>query len=145
MTKRCTVKILAQDLQRRTEHRQRYMLMKAGNTYHVRLVDPHAKCYSSTDDLNLPTVPFFLDTGSLTSCQASMVMRAFDLVFLPQELGGVCTFILRETVHNARFVHEALFQEITQLLLGSFRLANHLIVEIQSIKAPLENYSIRYP
>ena len=68
--------------------------MKAGNTYHVRLVDPHAKGYGSTDDLNLPTVPFFLDTGSLTSCQASMVMRAFDLVFLPQELGSVCTFIL---------------------------------------------------
>ena len=68
---------------------QRYMLTKAENTYHVRLVDPHTKGYGSTDDLNLPTVPLFLDTGSLTSCQTSMVMCAFDLVFLPQEFGGV--------------------------------------------------------
>lgn len=74
-----------------------------------------------------------------------MVMRTFDLVFLPQELGSVCTLILRETVHDARLVHEALFQEITKLLLGSFCLADHLIVKIKSIKAPLENCSIWYP
>lgn len=121
------------------------MLTKAETTYHIRFVDPHAEGYGGADDFNLPAVPFLLDAGSLTSCQASMVVCTFDLVFLPQKLGSVCTFVLREAVHDTRFVHEALFQEITQLLLGSFRLANHLIIEIQSIKAPLQYHSIRDP
>uniref|UniRef100_A0A0A9EAB7 DNA helicase hus2, putative n=1 Tax=Arundo donax TaxID=35708 RepID=A0A0A9EAB7_ARUDO len=74
-----------------------------------------------------------------------MVMRTFYLVFLPQELGSVCTFILRETVHNTTFVHETLFQEITQLFLGSFRLGNHLIIKVNSVKASLQCHSITDP
>jgi hypothetical protein len=121
------------------------MLAKAETTYHVRFVDPHAEGYGSADDLNLPAVPFLLDTGSLTSCQASVVVRAFDLVFLPQKLGSVCTLVLRETVHDTRFVHEALFQEIAQLLLESFRLADYLVVEVQSVEAPLQYHSVGDP
>lgn len=112
------------------------------NTYHVRLVNPHAEGYCSTNNFDLSSVPLFLDAASLTGRQASMVMSTFYLVLLPQELGSVRTFILRETIHNARHVHETLFQELTQLHLGSSRLANHHVVEVVSVKAPLKYQSV---
>ena len=59
------------------------------DTYHIWLVNPHAEGYGGTYDFDLSSVPLFLDTGTLTSRQTSMVLSTFYLVILPQELGGV--------------------------------------------------------
>jgi hypothetical protein len=123
----------------------KYMATLPQDTYHIWLVDPHAKGYGRTYDFDLSSVPLFLDTGMLASRQTSMVMSTFYLVLLPQELGSVRTFILRETVYDTRHVHKTLFQELTQLHLGRSHLANHHVVEVVFVKDPLECQSIWDP